>query len=493
MRTVPLTALTPNESAEINRDYCEAYIANKIFLLRPQDYREKYPLWPGSVGIELEMLPVILPTDQENLMMPRPIPLQGKNDSLAQVLREMAKSHSWSLVEEPNENTSYPPNLLRVELDQGDNLTFEPGGQLEFSSKPYPCLSDAVRRVRFIQQELDEQIAKNNWTFVQLGINPWHDPDEIGLQMAKSRYKAMDYFFTKIGPYGRRMMRQTCTIQACVDFGPTETDMAKRFLASQLIAPFATGLFANSPFKDGSLADRPGLRSLVWRSLDPSRTGIPKLSDLARSLNKSECVASYLEFALAAKVVFVEALDYEVPDKDISFEQWMKSGYKGIKPTKHDFETHLSLLFPEVRPRGFLELRSVDCQARPWQIVPAAFFTGLLYDQDKLEKTLELLMPYLSSIDTLLTESSMGLHHPVIKEVAQKLMQLSWEGFKLLPPCFRGEGTEKALRIFGECYTNRGRTPADDLIEEVRITGNKTLSLKSVQSLHDKWGAYLSH
>ncbi|MFK7823130.1 MAG: glutamate-cysteine ligase family protein [Oligoflexales bacterium] len=488
-----MTPFKSNEAAEINIEHCESYIANHIFLLRPQNYREKYPLWPGSVGIELEMLPIILPSAQETAAKPLPVPLQGKGDSLAGVLRDMAKNHSWKLVEEVSEKGSQTAYLLRVELDQGDNLTFEPGGQLEFSSKPYPCLSDAVRRVRFIQHELDEQLAKNGWTLVQLGINPWHDPQEIGLQMAKSRYQAMDRFFTNIGQYGRRMMRQTCTIQACVDFGPTETDMAKRFLASQLLAPFATGLFANSPFKDGQLADRPGFRSLVWRSLDTSRTGIPRLSHLASALNKKECVASYLEFVLAAKVVFVEALDYEVPDKDISFAQWIEHGYKGIKPTTQDFETHLSLLFPEVRPRGFLELRSVDSQARPWQIVPAAFFTGLLYDQDKLEKTLEILMPYLSSIDSLLVESSMGLQHPIIKDVSQKLMQLSWEGFKLLPPCFRGEGTEKALRIFGECYTNRGRTPADDLIEEVKETGDKTLSLNSINRLHDKWGAYLSH
>ena len=491
MRTVPLTALTPNDTTVLDRQFCESYISEKIFLLRPENYGEKYPLWPGSVGIELEMLPVILPKNQEGTRTPKPVPLQGKQGSLAHVLRGMAKEHNWDLVEEVHKGSS-DPYLLRIALDQGDNLTFEPGGQLEFSSKPYPCLSDAVRRVRFIQQELDAQVSKNGWTLVQLGINPWHDPQEIGLQMAKSRYQAMDRFFTNIGPFGRRMMRQTCTIQACVDFGPTETDMAKRFLVSQLLAPFATGIFANSPFMDGKLADRPGYRSLVWRNLDPSRTGVPELSDLARYLNKKACVSSYLNFALASKVVFIEALNYEVPDKDISFEQWMTHGYKGVLPTKKDFETHLSLLFPEVRPRGFLELRSVDSQARPWQIVPAAFFTGLLYDQGNLEKTLEILMPYLSSIDSLLVESSMGLQHSVIKEVSQKLMHLSWEGFKLLPPCFRGEGTEKALRIFGERYTNRGRTPADDLIEEVKAVGDKTLSLTSIQRLHDQWGAYLS-
>ncbi|NRA44760.1 MAG: hypothetical protein HRU09_07380 [Oligoflexales bacterium] len=486
-----MTALTNHENANLGKDYCEAYIADKIFLLRPENYGEKYPLWPGSVGIELEMLPVIVPVNQEDSLNPKPVPLQGNQDSLAGVLRDMAKEHRWKLIEEGSQD-SKAAYLLRVELDQGDNLTFEPGGQLEFSSKPYPCLSDAVRRVRFIQQELDAQTRKKGWTLVQLGINPWHSPEQIGLQMAKSRYQAMDRFFTNIGPYGRRMMRQTCTIQACVDFGSTEMDMAKRFLASQLLAPFATAIFANSPFKDGKLADRPGFRSLVWRHLDASRTGIPKLAELAHSLDKKACVASYLEFALASKVVFVEALDYEVPDKDMSFEQWLTNGYKGTKPTKKDFETHLSLLFPEVRPRGFLELRSVDSQARPWQIVPAAFFTGLLYDQGNLEKTLEILMPYLSSIDTLLVESSMGLQHSVIKEVSQKLMQLSWEGFKLLPPCFRGEGTEKALRIFGEHYTNRARTPADDLIDEVKAVGDKTLSLSSIHSLHDKWGAYLS-
>lgn len=487
-----MTSDTPDQSPAISKESCETYLADKVFQLRPENYGEKYPLWPGSVGIELEMLPVIVPGHEEHEIDPGPVPLQGKQGSLACILREMAKDHHWDLVEEQGQD-GLLPYLLRVELDQRDNLTFEPGGQLEFSSKPYPCLSDAVRRLRFIQQELDKKVAINNWTLVQMGINPWHSPEQIGLQMAKSRYQAMDRFFTKISPYGRRMMRQTCTIQACVDFGPTETDMSKRFLASQLLSPFATGMFANSPFKDGMLADRPGFRSLVWRNLDTSRTGVPKLEELAKHLDKKACVSSYLDFVLGSKVVFVEALNYEVPDKDITFEHWVEHGYKGIMPTEKDFETQLSLLFPEVRPRGFLELRSVDSQARSWQIVPAAFFTGLLYNQDNLERTLDILMPYLPKIDSLLLDSSMGLQNSVIKKVSQKLMQLSWEGFKLLPPCFRGEGTEKALRCFGELYTNQGLSPADELIAQVKAAGEKTLSLASIQKLHDKWDAYLSH
>ncbi len=48
--------------------------------------------------------------------------------------------------------------------------------------------------------------------------------------------------FYGISPYGRRMMRQTCTMQVNLDFGSSEEMLAKRYVAANLIAPFATAI-----------------------------------------------------------------------------------------------------------------------------------------------------------------------------------------------------------------------------------------------------------
>ena len=141
---------------------------------------------------------------------------------------------------------------MGIKLDQDDNISFEPGGQLEFSSRPYHCLSEAISRTLYIQSLLDRELLDvGGVTLTQIGINPWHSVDDIGLQMKKPRYLAMNEFFSKISAFGPKMMRQTCTVQVNLDFGRDETTMAKRFLASMLMAPISGAIFIYSAFENG--------------------------------------------------------------------------------------------------------------------------------------------------------------------------------------------------------------------------------------------------
>ena len=89
-------------------------------------------------------------------------------------------------------------------------------------------------------------------------------------------------------------------------------------------------------------------------------------------------------------VIFIEAMNYEVPESPLTFKRWLSEGYKGVYPTMKDFETHMTLFFPEARAKGFLELRSVDGQSKIWQSVPASFYSALIYD-DKNWRSRELL------------------------------------------------------------------------------------------------------
>ena len=477
-----------SSETDISIEECKQFIADKIFVLRPKSYGEKYPLWPGSVGIEIEMLPVL------SSIKPKPslLPLYGKN-SISEMIDQLAKKKFWKAIyQDHSQQGPESKKLLKLELELGDLITFEPGGQIEFSTIPYPCLSDAVRRVKHIQMELDIGLKEFGVNLLQLGINPWYSVEDIGLQMTKDRYRAMNQYFSQIGPLGQRMMRQTCTIQPCLDFGLTENDMAKKYLASQLLAPFVTALFAYSPWVENNDSGHLGFRSHIWRGLDPSRTGLTQLKPLVSDLSKESCVNSYLQFALDANVVFVEDFSYEIPHKSLSFSDWMKHGYKGLKPKVKDFANHLSLLFPEVRPRGFLELRSVDGQARPWQFVPAAFYLGLLYDNNKLNQTLDLLIPHIDHIEHYLSLSSCGLEHEEIRTIAKTLMMLAWEGFKGLPPCFRGEGVEHSLKVFGERFTFNGLTPADCLRSEIAASTKSTLTIEDINSLENKWEHWLN-
>lgn len=466
---------------------CRAYLDQTTFRLRPKDYTERYPSWPGSVGLEIEMLPVF--PEKGGVGYPKPVPLHGEGSSAA-LLRELAKERGWSTVD--TEDAHGKPMLLKIDLDHEDNLSFEPGGQVEFSSKPYPCLSDAVRRMREVQRILDETYAAVGARIAQVGVNPWHTLDDLGLQMPKARYRAMDAYFAAIGPYGQRMMRQSCTIQVNLDFGPDEATLARRYLACQLLAPVAAGIFAHSPVVDRKAAGISGFRTRIWRHTDPTHTGVPGLKamvDAGDALSRGHCVESYLDFALDATVVFVADAGYRVPERPTTFRQWLATPLFGVRPTMADFATHLTLLFPEVRPRGFLEIRSIDCQPRAFEAVPAVFMTGLLYDDRSLAAALDILIPKAGVIEGLLTRAEHGLADPILAALAKELMQVAAEGFSRQTPCFRHGCSERELAAFRERFTERGLTPADEILDRMRIQGVSCLTYAGLKALNDEWTA----
>ncbi len=471
----------------LTRALLREHVEESTFKLRPAEYAKKYPKWPGQVGLEIEMLPVYAPLAGTNL--PRSVPLQGdRADTIASILRAWAEGRKFTI--EDTKDDHGQTLLLRILLDQEDNVSFEPGGQVEFSSKPYPCLSDAVRRLRSMQTELDRTLGAHAVTLVQTGINPWHTIPEIGLQMAKGRYRAMDRYFSGISPYGQRMMRQTCTVQVNLDFGPDEETLAKRYLASMLLAPIAAATFAYSPVVDREKTGIPGFRTRVWRHVDPGRTGLPGLERVAREMTREACIATYLDFALDAPVVFIEALDYRVPAeklKGLTFAQWLETPVDGVSPTLADFKTHMTLLFPEVRARGFLELRSIDCQPRAFEAVPAEYMTGLLYDGKTLDRVLELLLPIRAQAVSLLAGAERGLAHPQLAKLAKDVMALARAGFANLPSCFIADGGQRELAAFQAHFTDRGRTPADDLMDRLAQSGGDYLDLEGFQRLEAGW------
>ncbi len=472
----------------LTREDCRRHLAEHAFRLRAPDYHEKYPQWPGQVGLEIEMLPVL---PRSGAVIPAPVPLQGPSPSIASVLRSAAASRAWVL--EDTDGDKGEPLLLRVALDDGDQITFEPGGQVEFSSRPYPCLGDALRRMTSVQHDLDAVFAAVGIHLVQVGVNPWHTLGELGLQMPKPRYRAMDRYYAAIGPYGQQMMRQSCTLQVNLDFGSDESTMVRRYIASQLLAPIAAATFALSPVVNRQSTGIRGYRTRIWRHTDPTHTGIPTVSKLAqvsdaeleRQFTRQAMIDEYLDFALRAQVVFIAELDYRSPH--ISFGEWLERPVEGVSPTLNDFITHLTLMFPEVRPRGFLELRSVDCQPRAFSSVPASYWTGLLYDDKTLDALLALLLPERQRLNDLLIKAEDGLAHPALRTLAAAVAELAQSGFSTLPPCFKSDGVERELQAFVGHFTAQGRTPADDVLDLLRRENSSFPSFAGYQALAGEW------
>src|SRR3989338_4036275 len=108
----------------------------------------------------------------------------------------------------------------------------------------------------------------------------------------------MDLYFRGMGSEtGPKMMRLSCSIQVCLDFGQSNDLMLKRYLAAQLLAPIGAAIFANSPYLEQKMeANILSHRTAIWRSLDAKRTGFVGLKALNETFTREACVEAYLDY-----------------------------------------------------------------------------------------------------------------------------------------------------------------------------------------------------
>jgi glutamate--cysteine ligase len=132
-------------------------------------------------------------------------------------------------------------------------------------------------------------------------------------------------------------------------------------------------------------------------------------------------------------------------------------------PTMEEWHEHLSTLFPEVRPRGQVELRSADALAPEWYAAPLALAAGIAYDRGALQAANELLGT--PDPELLARGGKDGLRDAAMASVAADLFQLALAGCRRLGPAyFHPAHLDEAIAFF-ERFTRRGRAPADELVE----------------------------
>ena len=436
-------------SEKLSLAICRDFIKRTLF--EPKTGSFKTGSSPGLVGIELEAFAVSF-TDLEKTKAV-PIPLARSSAALVEILKGYPMDRNWE-----------KEALAEIKLPNGASFQYEPGGQIEIVTPPCQSLPELVSQLDIQQEILCQITEKHKIHFAQIGTNPWFTVSQIGLQLDQPRYRALQDYFFQIGPSGTQMMRQTCSLHVNLDLGVSEASQVRRFLAANLLVPFATAIFANSGIIEGQLTGRKSQRSAIWQQLDPKRSGIQLIKKTPGLPAKETLIDAYLDFAMQAPIIHIQKLRDRIFPVNFTLEHWLKNPIEGISPSLDDLENHLSLLYPEVRPKGFLEIRTVDALPREWQLVPAFFYSGLLYSDNSLEKTLDLLLPLADTINSLYREASFGFKSLNILNISNQLMNLALEGLSDLPQGFAGRYPIENLNAFHERYTSQRKTVAEETI-----------------------------
>ncbi len=400
------------------------YLADELF--RPSDQ--------DRIGVEVEFLPLA----RDGLT---PVPIVGTEDEgsehrrdvsgLLTLLRAHADRSGWV------ESTS-AYGAPRFHAPGGGAVTFEPGGQLEWASPAFDSVDEVLAAADAELTDLTSHCFEGGVWLVSRGIDPVNGQGETELGLASPRYARMERHFRRWAPHGVRMMRQTAALHVNLDFG---SDPDRRWKAATALVPYLIAIFANSARYAGRDTGHRSFRAAQWRALEPSRTGV---------LPATGAVEGLLQRAMGAP-------DFLTPDAD-GMPEPFGMRMAGGRATRHEWIDHLSTFFHEVRPRGYLEFRSIDSLPPRWLAAPLVFLVGLLYDARATDRVLaSTFEPHPSLVEAA---GRQGLTNRDIAAEARRLFSEALEGAARLGSDRVGpEALARAERFFVE-FTERGRDPA---------------------------------
>lgn len=392
------------------------------------------PTTGSGVGLELELLPITRTTPTRRLRLAEPVGPVPPITEVVGLARADAEAH-------------------------GSSLTVEPGGQVEVATSCCQRVPDALDELTRTTGRVAARFDAAGGVLLAAGLDVWHDLASAPQQLPAPRYRRMHAHLAARGDDGPLMMRHTCALQINLDLG-TGAEADARWAVTNLLAPLATATFAASPASVDGQRVR-SRRSLAWQVLDPTRTGFAPgfLAD------RGDVVDHVLELALAADVLLLAADRPASARPDVrSLGDWLRHSHAVGRPTEADVREHLTTLFPEVRARGFLELRAVDAVPARFRRALVLLVAGAVLDVRARDAILGLLEPYRAGLPDLARRcATEGLSDPRLCALAVEVWAYARDGAARLPGVTRADGI--AVEAYVDRFTVRGRAPADELAE----------------------------
>lgn len=292
-------------------------------------------------------------------------------------------------------------------LPGGGLVTVEPGGQVEISSAPADTVAGLIAAMTADVAALQRLVEPSGLVMSDLAADLARAPV---LLLQSPRYMAMADTFDRISSAGRVMMCSTASAQVCLDLGTADI-AAERWRAAHHLGPVLLAAFANSP----SVGNSPvvSTRMSAWWDLDPVRTLPPETFD----------PSDYPTRVLDTRVLARQRSDGPwLVGAPLTLRDWAASG----EPlTTADIDLHLSMLFPPVRPQGYLELRYLDQQpAGEWAAV-LALIAALFRSGESVRQVLEACAPVAGRWRQA---TEFGLADEALRQVAGDLLELGRPG-----------------------------------------------------------------
>ncbi|MBJ80274.1 MAG: glutamate--cysteine ligase [Myxococcales bacterium] len=263
------------------------------------------------------------------------------------------------------------------------SVTIEPGGQFEFSGSPLISIHEVADEYYAHMDELAALCVEDGIAMSSFGSNPLIKSDEMPW-MPRERYRVMRRYLPTRGRSSVDMMVLSATAQSNFDY-TSEEDMIAKMRCGMSATPVVAGIFANSPYFEGSWQGYRSTRYSWWRNVDPQRCGL-----LEFVFSDDFGYQRYLDYILDMPIMFLRRRGEYLDAHHITFRQFCSEGFAGEWPNEADFENHVATAFPEVRLKQFIETRCADSCPAELNVAMAALWKGLLYDDEAMYATISL-------------------------------------------------------------------------------------------------------
>ena len=341
-------------------------------------------------------------------------------------------------------------------------VTLEPGSQTELSLNPSSDLN-SVKRFIDVYNKKTSQIAEQFGIYwLGYGIQPVSTYKNIHI-IPKKRYEYMTKYLPTVAKKPLVMMRETSGIQASFDY-KDEADAMRKFAFALKLSPIVSAAFANSPVRNGRLTKYKSNRAASWLDTDNDRCGLVS----GKVFNSHFGFEDYAKILLDVPMIFIErtinGVKTAIRVENITFKEFIKHGWQGFRAEEQDWETHLSLYFPDVRLKTYIEIRNHDNQRSPLICAVPALWKGLIYNNDAMSAVEDMLCNLTYFDYEYLRRKTpqygidMKIKHHFVADIVYEIAKISAASLKL-----DGNNEEHLLDPLLELLAQK-KTPADILI-----------------------------
>ncbi|MBF4692622.1 glutamate-cysteine ligase family protein [Fusibacter ferrireducens] len=256
----------------------------------------------------------------------------------------------------------------------GNMVSFEPGGQVEISIKPFEHIADIEAEYLSVKKEI-EGILSDDQSLISLGYHPKTKIETLPL-LPKKRYEFMYDELHRRGKLARNMMKGTASTQVSIDY-ENEKDFIKKYRVANFLAPFIARLFDASPIFEGEIYTSKNLRVKIWDHTDVDRCKMPK-----GTMEGQFDYEAYCNYILNSEPILM------IDDKDSyrTDHRTVADLDQEHRLSKEQLIHATTMVFPDIRVKHFLEIRVADALPWPHSLAVPALIKGIFYNEENLNK-----------------------------------------------------------------------------------------------------------